>query len=123
MGENRSAMNAPTKEGFLPSTLSPAAEAHAPAVAGYDTPIPAAVPKPRLSLPTLLTTGPTSNAKPAMENSPVVPKRDWNTSKLGLRIGVDALSAGAAGALVAPIITMVRRPRYKLGNVSRRGRI
>jgi hypothetical protein len=31
----------------------------------------------------------------------------WNTSKLGLRIGVDALSAGAAGILVAPIITMI----------------
>ncbi|KAF1843586.1 uncharacterized protein K460DRAFT_407929 [Cucurbitaria berberidis CBS 394.84] len=35
------------------------------------------------------------------------PKREWNTSKLGLRVGVDALSAGAAGILVAPIITMI----------------
>jgi hypothetical protein len=34
-------------------------------------------------------------------------KRKWNTEKLGLRMGVDALSAGAAGALVAPIITMI----------------
>lgn len=31
----------------------------------------------------------------------------WNTEKLGLRVGVDALSAGAAGILVAPIITMI----------------
>ncbi|KAL5119186.1 hypothetical protein ACEQ8H_002894 [Pleosporales sp. CAS-2024a] len=41
------------------------------------------------------------------KESEVVVKRDWNTSKLGLRVGVDALSAGAAGALVAPIITMI----------------
>lgn len=34
-------------------------------------------------------------------------KREWNTSKLGLRMGVDAVSAGAAGILVAPIITMI----------------
>lgn len=31
----------------------------------------------------------------------------WNTNKLGLRLGSDALSAAAAGALVAPIITMI----------------
>ena len=31
----------------------------------------------------------------------------WNTSKLGLRIGADAVAAGAAGILVAPIITMI----------------
>lgn len=37
---------------------------------------------------------------------PDVEKR-WNTEKLGLRMGVDALSAGAAGALVAPVITMI----------------
>ncbi|KAH8729083.1 hypothetical protein GQ44DRAFT_737243 [Phaeosphaeriaceae sp. PMI808] len=37
----------------------------------------------------------------------LVPKREWNTSNLGLRVGVDALSAGAAGVLVAPIITMI----------------
>jgi hypothetical protein len=34
-------------------------------------------------------------------------KREWNTNKLGLRLGSDALAAGAAGALVAPIITMI----------------
>jgi hypothetical protein len=33
--------------------------------------------------------------------------RRWNTSKLGLRIGADAVAAGAAGILVAPIITMI----------------
>ncbi|KAJ8116996.1 hypothetical protein OPT61_g1723 [Boeremia exigua] len=31
----------------------------------------------------------------------------WNTHNLGLRLGSDALAAGAAGALVAPIITMI----------------
>ncbi|KAF2846482.1 hypothetical protein T440DRAFT_558094 [Plenodomus tracheiphilus IPT5] len=35
------------------------------------------------------------------------PQRTYNTHKLGLRVGVDALSAGAAGVLVAPIITMI----------------
>ena len=114
MGENRSAMNAPAKEGFLSSTLPPIAEAHAPAIASYDTPIPAAVSKPRLPLPTLPTAGPSPDAKPAMENSPAVPKREWNTSKLGLRIGADSLSAGGAGALVAPIITMVRISLYEV---------
>jgi len=31
----------------------------------------------------------------------------WNTKNLGLRIGADAVAAGAAGVLVAPIITMI----------------
>jgi hypothetical protein len=36
-----------------------------------------------------------------------VETKRWNTSKLGLRIGADAVSAGTAGILVAPIITMI----------------
>jgi hypothetical protein len=36
-----------------------------------------------------------------------VETKRWNTSKLGLRIGADAAAAGAAGILVAPIITMI----------------
>ncbi|RAR00851.1 putative membrane protein [Stemphylium lycopersici] len=56
------------------------------------------IPKPKLPLPRTTTTTPTTtDAAP----------REWNTSKLGLRIGADALSAGAAGILVAPIITMI----------------
>lgn len=43
--------------------------------------------------------------------SPKVTAQDattqWNTNKLGLRLGSDALAAGAAGALVAPIITII----------------
>ncbi|KZM22978.1 uncharacterized protein EKO05_0011195 [Ascochyta rabiei] len=31
----------------------------------------------------------------------------WNTNRLGLRLGSDALAAGAAGVLVAPVITMI----------------
>ncbi|KAF2877412.1 hypothetical protein BDV95DRAFT_625309 [Massariosphaeria phaeospora] len=34
-------------------------------------------------------------------------KKSWNTHKLGLRIGADALAASAAGVLVAPLITMI----------------
>ncbi|KAL5395981.1 hypothetical protein PMIN02_003545 [Paraphaeosphaeria minitans] len=35
------------------------------------------------------------------------PSAPWNTEKLGLRVGADALAAGAAGVLVAPIITII----------------
>ncbi|ORY03685.1 hypothetical protein BCR34DRAFT_627272 [Clohesyomyces aquaticus] len=35
--------------------------------------------------------------------------KSWNTEKLGLRIGADAVAAGAAGVLVAPIITAIDR--------------
>jgi hypothetical protein len=57
---------------------------------------PSSIPKPKLPLPAMRT--PTTS-----KDTPI----EWNTSKLGLRIGVDALSAGAAGILVAPIITMI----------------
>jgi hypothetical protein len=60
-----------------------------------------ALPKPKMpgSLPT-----PSITAKSATPEERV---RSWNTQKLGLRVGVDALAAGAAGVLVAPIITMI----------------
>ena len=38
---------------------------------------------------------------------PAIAQTKWNTDKLGLRMGSDALAAGAAGALVAPIITII----------------
>jgi hypothetical protein len=56
-----------------------------------------AIPKPNLPLPTMRKPTTSTDSTP----------HEWNTSKLGLRIGVDALSAGAAGTLVAPIITMI----------------
>ncbi|KAF1913168.1 hypothetical protein BDU57DRAFT_346627 [Ampelomyces quisqualis] len=59
--------------------------------------------KDSLQQKTFLDVGPNMVAR----ESPAVTKRNWNTSKLGLRVGADALSAGAAGALVAPIITMI----------------
>ncbi|KAF2637498.1 hypothetical protein P280DRAFT_552171 [Massarina eburnea CBS 473.64] len=31
----------------------------------------------------------------------------WNTSRLGLRVGVDAIAAATSGVLVAPIVTMI----------------
>ncbi|KAF2124919.1 hypothetical protein P153DRAFT_251419, partial [Dothidotthia symphoricarpi CBS 119687] len=34
-------------------------------------------------------------------------KREWNTEKLGLRMGVDALAAGSAATLIAPLITII----------------
>lgn len=89
-------------------------------------PLPVAVSKPELAIPVPISsieriepsepadaaTYPANAARPAnpaMSNkdTPVATQPDWNTSKLGLRVGVDALSAGAAGALVAPIITMI----------------
>ncbi|KAF1980158.1 hypothetical protein BU23DRAFT_576218 [Bimuria novae-zelandiae CBS 107.79] len=55
------------------------------------------IPKPPLPTPSI-------TAEKAIEEEP---QRWWNTHKLGLRIGVDAMAAGAAGVLVAPIITMI----------------
>ncbi|KAF2455105.1 hypothetical protein BDY21DRAFT_290309 [Lineolata rhizophorae] len=36
-------------------------------------------------------------------------ERSWNMDKLGWRMGVDAMAAASAGALVAPVITMIDR--------------
>jgi hypothetical protein len=36
-------------------------------------------------------------------------KRDWNTHRLGWRVGADFASAACAGVLVAPIITIIDR--------------
>lgn len=33
----------------------------------------------------------------------------WNTKDLGLRLGVDVASAGTAGALTCPLITIIDR--------------
>lgn len=49
---------------------------------------------------------------PAIPNTSTTPEdagpiTSWNTRKLGLRVGADAVSAGAAGVLVAPIITVI----------------
>ncbi len=47
-------------------------------------------------------------SKPSISSPPATTAATkWNTNKLGLRLGSDALAAGAAGALVAPIITMI----------------
>ncbi|KAF1982640.1 hypothetical protein K402DRAFT_384224 [Aulographum hederae CBS 113979] len=35
--------------------------------------------------------------------------REWNTRSLGARVGADAVAAASAGALVAPVITMIDR--------------
>ncbi|BDD56040.1 hypothetical protein MAP00_001522 [Monascus purpureus] len=37
------------------------------------------------------------------------PNNKWNTDKLGLRLGVDTLSATLAGALTCPIVTIIDR--------------
>jgi hypothetical protein len=106
MGEESiQALNAPAKEGLRPHTNHTLSEAGAPAIPGFNTPIPAPIPKPKLPLPSL--PSPNTSSNMVAKDTPTVTKRDWNTSKLGLRVGVDALSAGAAGALVAPIITMI----------------
>jgi hypothetical protein len=106
MGEEKfSALNAPVKKDLEQNLSQRTTEADAPAIPGLNAPIPAAIPKPKL--PLLALPSASSKSDPAMKDTPVVAKRDWNTSKLGLRVGVDAMSAGAAGALVAPIITMI----------------
>lgn len=47
--------------------------------------------------------------KPSLPALPTSSSTHWNTNKLGLRLGSDALAASAAGALVAPLITMIDR--------------
>lgn len=37
------------------------------------------------------------------------PRRRWNTKNLGWRLGADALSAGAAASMVAPLISIIDR--------------
>ncbi|KAF2824447.1 hypothetical protein CC86DRAFT_354509 [Ophiobolus disseminans] len=80
------------------------AQSEAQTIPALNAPISSSIPKP--NLPLLLSA---SSSPPTMAEKgiPTAEKRDWNTSKLGLRVGVDALSASAAGALVAPIITMI----------------
>lgn len=58
-----------------------------------------AIPRPKLAVPSMRT--------PTTTKTPTDTPREWNTAKLGMRVGADALSAGAAGILVAPIITMI----------------
>lgn len=55
------------------------------------------------------------NAAPTVTGRPsesLLPKavkkeREYNTNKLGLRLAADAAAAASAGALVAPLITMI----------------
>ena len=70
-----------------------------PAKSEYYTLTPSIL-QPKIAIPPGM---PTSNPPPPV----VQPARAWNTSNLGLRVGFDMLSAGAAGVLVAPIITMI----------------
>jgi len=41
------------------------------------------------------------------KNMNPVKEREYNTNKLGLRLAADAAAAASAGALVAPLITMI----------------
>lgn len=47
------------------------------------------------------------NTKPPAAT--IAPKKTWNTDRLGLRVASDFLSAGCAGALVAPLISIIDR--------------
>ncbi|KAL1643030.1 hypothetical protein SLS61_009418 [Didymella pomorum] len=44
---------------------------------------------------------------PAITTSTSPSSTQWDTNKLGLRLGSDAIAAFSAGALVAPVITMI----------------
>tara|TARA_R110002003_G_scaffold132_8_gene12428 strand:+ start:26383 stop:26865 length:483 start_codon:yes stop_codon:yes gene_type:complete len=104
MGEEKvGALNEPVKEGLRQeNSVRGGAETSA-----IPIPIPTTIPKPRLSLPLPASSSPDRSSAMTTKDNGTTTKKKWNTSKLGLRVGVDALSAGAAGALVAPIITMI----------------
>ncbi|KAH7350252.1 hypothetical protein BKA66DRAFT_476623 [Pyrenochaeta sp. MPI-SDFR-AT-0127] len=102
MGEEQlRALNAPAKEQTIVQSVAEADATPIWTKPSLTPPIPASILKPKIPVRSSMTASPTS--PPAELKS----KREWNTSKLGLRVGVDALSAGAAGILVAPIITMI----------------
>lgn len=65
------------------------------------------LPKPSISTTVNAMTTAKDSTKDMNEVSSTIVRREWNTNKLGLRLGSDALAASAAGALVAPIITMI----------------
>lgn len=46
---------------------------------------------------------------PGLKESSKVQRKQYNTSQLGFRIAADGTAALAAGALVAPVITMIDR--------------
>lgn len=75
---------------------------HVPEPSGLALPTPSpsnassASPASRSSMPT---------AAPSLRAAP----RDWNTDKLALRLGSDLVSAACAGALVAPLISVIDR--------------
>lgn len=52
---------------------------------------------------------PTRPVPIAAPKTPNMDKSQWNTKKLGLRLGADALSAASAAVLVAPIISIIDR--------------
>lgn len=59
-------------------------------------------------MPTDLSVGAmTSSSSSAQSQSQ--PKPRWNSKNLSWRIGADASSAACAGALIAPIITIIDR--------------
>ena len=92
MGEEQvRALNPPVKEGLQQDHTQSVAAKEASAIPVFNTPIPAGIPKPKLSLPL---PAPPPNPKMPEKDAPAAAKRDWNTSKLALRIGADALSAG-----------------------------
>lgn len=51
---------------------------------------------------------PTTKA-PVAVPPPKNPTSAWNTKDLALRLGVDVASAGSAGALTCPLITIIDR--------------
>jgi hypothetical protein len=102
MGEEQgSGVNAPTKEQktIRGDAEAPKSTIMTPAISIlYAEPVARPDAKPLVKLPLPVMRTPTTS-----KDTPT----EWNTSKLGLRMAVDALSAGAAGILVAPIITMI----------------
>lgn len=70
---------------------------------------PISPPKPSIMAPSL---SPAQQQKQQQQQQQLPTKnaqKAWNADKLGLRLGSDLLSASCAGALVAPIISMIDR--------------
>lgn len=94
MGEERAGQSSQSvNPQHAQSEIRSAAELSQFPIAVTTPKLPITIPNPSMALPT--------------STKDVVTTRSWNTSKLGLRVGVDTVAAGAAGVLVAPIITAI----------------
>jgi hypothetical protein len=94
-GENALSVQVPVATTHDSTSTQPSIQSTRQADGWPKPPLPPALPKP------------STNAVRASKDRDGETQGNWNTHKLGLRVGADALAAASAGVLVAPVITMI----------------